>query len=562
MVDNTHPGSTGGSLQPGDDRDLRIAELEKALKRSEIAMEIVSQTNSLLDRELFKSTIVAKVGEIAADILNYDRMADRLLELIGRVVDYDIAGLLLLQSSRPPLGLRVCRHAEGRLADSFAASMLAAVTDETDRAIGEAECRRSVLSCELARGGDRAINPEIRIRSFHCVVLRIGDEPLGMLAIGSATADAFGSGEIESFELIASQSSIVVDDAARHQALAVSRRRIEELHDTARTLESCETSDAVFATALEALQGMFEAVDCFIDVVEGERLVCRATTVDTGKDDGPSDVYLAQVGVEAEALVRDETVVFDPTGDVPEQRAPNGFRSGLAVPIGDTAVMLVLSSLIRVNDDDSVRLVELLAGHITEAIERIRLRDELRAQAIHDPLTGAYNRRHFEEALRVESARARRSGEAIGFLMIDVDSFKQINDTYGHDVGDRVLVGIVQTLRACTREADLVVRSGGDEFIVVMPGIGASLDVPLGRVTKSMEDWNDASGFDFRVGLSIGCMRWDPTTGDTIEDSLKQADDRMYEEKRRRKAGGGGSGRCAGGDHQTDGGRRADSSRS
>ncbi len=535
MVDRTHAGSTGGSARPSDDRDRRIAELEKALKRSEIAMEIVSQTNSLLDRELFKSTIVAKVGEIAADILDYDRMANRLLELIGRVVDYDIAGLLLLQSSRPPLGLRVCRHAEGRLVDSFAASMLAAVTDETDRAIAEAECRRSVLSCELAGVAERGAG-DVRIRSFHCVVLRIGDEPLGMLAIGSAAPDAFGSGDIESFELIASQSAIVVDDAARHQALAVSRSRIEELHDTARTLEGCETAATAFSTTLEALQEMLDSVECFIDVVDGDSFVCQAASRDPEGDEHP-DVPLVRAGVEAEALRHDETVAFDSTGDVPGERVGDGFRSGLAVPIGNKAVMLVLSTLGRVDDDDSVRLVELLAGHITEAIERIRLRDELREQAIHDPLTGAYNRRHFEEVMRVESARARRSGEAIGFLMIDVDSFKQINDTHGHDVGDRVLVGIVETLKGSTRDADLVVRSGGDEFIVAMPGIGASLDVPLNRVTKSVEDWNDASGLDFRIGLSIGCMRWDPTTGDTIEDSLKQADDRMYEEKRRRKAG-------------------------
>ncbi len=536
MTDSTHLGSTGGSVNPNDDRDLRIAELEKALKRSEIAMEIVSQTNSLLDRELFKSTIVAKVGEIAADILDYDRMANRVLELIGRVVDYDIAGLLLLQSSRPPLGLRVCRHAEGRLADSFAASILAAVTDETDRAIAEVECRRSVLSCELADGGERALSGDIRIRSFHCSVLRVGDDILGMLAIGSAVPDAFGSGEIESFELIASQSSIVVDDAARHEALAVSRRRIEELHDTARTLEGCETADAAFGTTMEALQGMLDSVDCYIDVVEEDSLVCRATTLNTEEDE-PPDVPLAYGGVEVEALHHDETIAFDSAGDVPEQRAAGGFRSGLAVPIGDDAVMRALPSPARADDDDSVRLVELLSGHTAEAVERIRLRDELREQAIHDPLTGAYNRRHFEEVMIVESARARRSGEAIGFLMIDVDSFKQINDNHGHDVGDRVLVGIVGVLRASTRDADLVVRSGGDEFIVVMPGIGASLDVPRDRVTKSMEAWNDTSGLGFRVGLSIGCMRWDPTTGDTIEDSLKQADDRMYEEKKRRKAG-------------------------
>lgn len=532
-----------------DEQGRRVVALEAQLAKAGVAVQIVSQTNSLLDRELFKSTIVAKVGEIAADILDYDRMTDRLLELVGRVVDYDVAGLLMLQASPSPLGLRASRQADATLVDSFVASMLAAAAGETGRALDEGECRRKILSCHVSPRSERAGRGHAprQLSSFRSAILRVGDDTLGMLAIGSGTAEAFGSGEVDSFELIASQAAIVVDDAARHKALAVSRRRIEELHGTARVLEGCESEDTAYRTVLDAARGMFESVECCIDVVDAGVLQLRAASCELADDLG-ADVNLSDAGVELEAFETRRAVAFDSSGQVAPSRRICRVRSGLAVPVGEVAVLLVLSSVARIDDEDNARLAELLSGHAAEALERIRLRDRLKEQAIRDPLTGAFNRRHYDEVILTESARARRTGNPIGFLMIDVDDFKQINDTHGHDVGDRVLIDVVQLLRGNTRESDLVVRTGGDEFLVVLPDVDPQAATARGRVESAVAAWNEQGALGFRVGLSIGSTQWDPTGSLGIEETLRLADERMYEEKRLRKIG-----RSAGGTHAPDG---------
>ncbi|MFH1501859.1 MAG: sensor domain-containing diguanylate cyclase [Candidatus Eisenbacteria bacterium] len=521
-----------------EEQALRIAALESRLAKADVAVQIVTQTNGLLDRELFRSTIVAKVGEIAADILDYDRMTDRLLELVGRVVDYDVAGLLLLQASPSPLGLRASQRAESNFVDSFVASMLAAAAGETGRALDEGECRRTILTCHLNPRGERACDRSSsqQVMSFRSSILRVGDDVLGMLAIGSGTPDAFRGGEIDSFELIAAQAAIVVDDAARHEALAVSRRRIEELHETARILEGCESQETVHATVLDAVRGMFESVECCVDVAKAGEFHLSAASCELPDGLG-RELPLTDAGVEREALAAKMAVPFDSSGQVSESRRFCRFRSGLALPIGDTAVLLVLSSVSRIDDEDSSRLLELLSGHAAEALERISLRDRLKEQAIRDPLTGAFNRRHYEEFILTESARARRSGTPIGFLMGDIDDFKEINDTYGHDVGDRVLVDVVRILRGSVRETDSVVRSGGDEFLVVLPDLEGDAAVVRARVESAVAAWNDSGELDFRVGLSVGSTKWDPAGPLNIEETLKLADERMYDEKRLRKVG-------------------------
>ena len=102
------------------------------------------------------------------------------------------------------------------------------------------------------------------------------------------------------------------------------------------------------------------------------------------------------------------------------------------------------------------------------------LRRELREQAIRDPLTGLFNRRFLEESMSFEVARARRTESNLGVLMLDMDSFKTLNDTYGHLAGDFLLRAVAQVLVSNIRAGDVACRFGGDEFIVLMPG--ATLD--------------------------------------------------------------------------------------
>jgi len=125
--------------------------------------------------------------------------------------------------------------------------------------------------------------------------------------------------------------------------------------------------------------------------------------------------------------------------------------------------------------------------------------------ATHDPLTGLFNRRHMEDTLKREEARARRGGEAIGIIMLDIDHFKKLNDLHGHDAGDQVLRAFAESVKKQIREEDIACRYGGEEFTVIMPGASvpiaaaraellraglARLDVdyqgkPLGQVTVS-----------------------------------------------------------------------------
>jgi diguanylate cyclase (GGDEF)-like protein len=102
-----------------------------------------------------------------------------------------------------------------------------------------------------------------------------------------------------------------------------------------------------------------------------------------------------------------------------------------------------------------------------------RLQADLAEQAIRDDLTGLYNRRHLMRALDTELARAERSGAPLSVVLLDIDHFKSVNDTYGHQVGDELLVAIAGVLSASARQEDTVARYGGEEFVVLLPGATA-----------------------------------------------------------------------------------------
>ena len=228
------------------------------------------------------------------------------------------------------------------------------------------------------------------------------------------------------------------------------------------------------------------------------------------------------------------------------------FASLLAVLIATIASRALTSSLKRINlavqqfarerknaplpvqrQDELGQLARSFVQMQEEIVEHLeelsRSRNALEHLARHDPLTGLPNRRVFFERLEHALAAARRSAKPLAVLFVDLDHFKQLNDSLGHSIGDRVLQAVANLLRSATRESDTVARLGGDEFVILIE----QLDDP-GRVVAVLHKLHERfqlpmllDGHEVKVQASMGVSLF-PRDGDDIESLVQQADRAMY----------------------------------
>jgi diguanylate cyclase (GGDEF)-like protein/PAS domain S-box-containing protein len=169
----------------------------------------------------------------------------------------------------------------------------------------------------------------------------------------------------------------------------------------------------------------------------------------------------------------------------------------------------------------------------SQLIEIGTLQSKLRSQAIHDPLTDLFNRRYLDETLDRELARASREGYPLCVIMMDIDHFKQMNDTHGHEAGDLVLKALAKTLSLRNRRGDFACRFGGEEFVVVMPNIAIDtayrraeeLRTALNRLSVPFENYR----LTITISMGIACF---PANGEDRESLLRAADRAMYAAKK------------------------------
>ncbi|MCP1242140.1 sensor domain-containing diguanylate cyclase [Acetobacter lambici] len=211
------------------------------------------------------------------------------------------------------------------------------------------------------------------------------------------------------------------------------------------------------------------------------------------------------------------------------------------------AIMTFVSPQAQVFDEHSIALckrVASLLGHALDKLDvkqRIECLQEQEAQrARHDVLTGLPNRLALTEYLPQALARAQRHGTSVAVGLIDLDGFKHVNDTYGHEAGDRLLQQLGQSLQALLRQTDYVARLGGDEFVVVFEGLTTTqateqVEIVLNTLHTAVEKpfavTPEASA---TVGMTLGLALY-PQDGGDIEHLLKRADMAMYHAKQNKK---------------------------
>jgi diguanylate cyclase (GGDEF)-like protein/putative nucleotidyltransferase with HDIG domain len=343
------------------------------------------------------------------------------------------------------------------------------------------------------------------------------------------------------FQSDGAKSNTVFDD------IALAHREIYGLYEIAQTMgTSLGVADttALIASKLTNLVP-YSACALFLFDEPDDMLRCRFATGAEADEIGMMAIRAGHGLTGWVARNRRSLVNARPSADFEAagMEGPTGLRSALVTPlifndrfIGTLAVYHAQADFYT---DDHRRLLDRVSEQASAVIHNSIVFEQTQEDSLTDPLTGLHNTRFMFLHLSRELARAERMKSEVALLVMDLDNFKEINDTFGHGAGDRALREVARVLRAAIRPYDICIRYAGDEFVVVLAGCGAEESerkrIELQRAVEDLV-FEPRSGRRVPIRISVGAAVF-PRDGDGYEAIMATADTRMYRNKTRRKQG-------------------------
>ncbi len=300
--------------------------------------------------------------------------------------------------------------------------------------------------------------------------------------------------------------------------------KIEKLYAVASKLTSLTTEDQILDIVIQSaysILGMHKSI-----IVRKDDDRCEIIK-------SKYDFYEVGESISISKSDCDEIHVFSDKENLPVSLSADEDNSMIIMGFAAFGLFVAFSENSEEFTANDINLLGLLLGHATEDLKRILLQDELREHAVRDSMTGCYNRFYLFTALEREIIKSHREKNSIAFIMIDVNGLKKINDNYGHHAGDKLLVAVAKILQAASRESDVVVRYGGDEFLLMMPNIMEEAEIVEKRIINKKNEWNNNNPDSlFKVCFAMGSAYWKSDENRSIEDILTIADKKMYEHKK------------------------------
>lgn len=323
------------------------------------------------------------------------------------------------------------------------------------------------------------------------------------------------------------------------------RKRTEKmraaLYDISEAAHAADDLQALFQRIHHIIDSLLPAIHFSIALRDGgDEEVKFAYHVDAHGDGlAPDPRRFVSRTLCAEVIRSGQTLLLNPDthGALPASLhgvAGEHARSWLGVPLAsgtDTIGALVVQGHLESEPytEEDRDLLQFVSTQVAAAIERKQMIARLQRMALYDRLTQLPNRDLFHDRMRLALARARREQRQLAVLYVDLDQFKQVNDTLGHDAGDRLLELVAHRLEQCVRASDTVARFGGDEFVMLLENIDAtqSATAVAAKIGEALKQPFQLAGQDVRIVSSVGVALF-PQHGDDEQLLLRRADEAMY----------------------------------
>ena len=369
---------------------------------------------------------------------------------------------------------------------------------------------------------------------------------IGVITLSKLGLDGFGPEDLRLLTILADQAATAVESArllGRTQDLARELRRLLDMSaDLSTSLDPHQVADLIAGHMASAL-GVDECAISYWDRSGGrvESLGYYPALAD-GEHLEPF-FEVSRYPTTLRVLERQEIVLIDADDPAADQAEVallrgEGNRTVVMLPLVAKGQSIALAELFSKTsipwNPEVLELVQSMANEAAMALENARLYEDARKLADRDPLTGFFNHRFLHERLGEEVVRTQRARHPLSVLMLDLDDFKLVNDTFGHLFGDRVLTWTADLIRSTLRASDIPARYGGDEFAIILPETDAQ--EARSAAERILEAFRDQAFVGEQrgpvpIGLSIGVATY-PTDGRYATDLIAAADRALYRVKR------------------------------
>lgn len=503
-----------------------------------LAFRLFRQHRRLYDearRQTEELETLQRAATAVAETLDINEAIGRILDQLAQVVPYDSASVQLREGDASEvIGCRGFPDASKIIGVHFPISS----NPLCQRVYAEGQT--IILTETLGAEGFIHV-PGGPIRSWLALPLSVGDQVIGMLALDSARPGHFTQVHARKGLAFATHVAIALKHARSYRREVRARERLMTLQQSTRDIAAHRFSPAeLYAAAHNAVRQLVPADGLAIVLFNLSGDECHDVFLSYRGTNYEGASYLREgsfadfVVRRGEALVVDDFATF--TAYPIDSFSPeDATRSGLAVALVGRSrtlgVIVVSCDQVAAYDAQDVVILELLAAHIAIALENGALFAEVERLATTDALTGLANRRHFFSQARLAAARCRSQGQPLAFALLDLDHFKLVNDTYGHQAGDFLLQEVAQVCRECVRADDLVGRYGGEELAILMPNTDvAGAERVAERIRAAIAAIRVAAGegtIGVTASLGVACA----PPAESVEAALACADSALYAAK-------------------------------